>query len=208
MVGFDEILQQVKHVVNQEIEALKEREEKSVEIMARWRDDNNLLSQKIASLEVKLAKDLFHEGSGSKSQPGNDNGKLNWLDLGSSQDIYFQSCQKFATSKKSDKEREQLFKHIEMTTLGKEFIGDEFRRLFKDFYQPKDGLAPAEVKVYEEDVHLVIGKVLKEFAAMQTRNNPQPKKLPHLENGNPLQLTPGFGPGHAMVTNELKNHIE
>ncbi|KAJ9069316.1 hypothetical protein DSO57_1019726 [Entomophthora muscae] len=93
-----------------------------------------------------------------------------------------------------------------MTTIGKEFIGDEFRRLFKDWYQPKDGIASAEVKVYGEDMYLVIGKVLKEFAAMQTRNNTQPKKLSHLENGNPLQLAPGFDPGHAMVTNELKHH--
>ncbi|KAJ9078685.1 hypothetical protein DSO57_1004310 [Entomophthora muscae] len=41
----------MKHAANQEIEALKAREEKSVDIMARWRDDNKVLSQKIASLE-------------------------------------------------------------------------------------------------------------------------------------------------------------
>ncbi|KAJ9065689.1 hypothetical protein DSO57_1016920 [Entomophthora muscae] len=53
--------------------------------MARWHDDNKVLSQKIFSFGVKFAKNLSHEGSGNKSQPGNDNDKLNWVDLDPSQ---------------------------------------------------------------------------------------------------------------------------
>ncbi|KAJ9052806.1 hypothetical protein DSO57_1030530 [Entomophthora muscae] len=53
---------------------------------------------------------------------------------------------------------------------------------------------------------MVIGKVLEEFAAMQTRCKPQPKKLPHLENDNPFQLAPGFDPGHVIVTDELEHY--
>ncbi|KAJ9076731.1 hypothetical protein DSO57_1023376 [Entomophthora muscae] len=93
-----------------------------------------------------------------------------------------------------------------MTTRGKKFIGYEFKRLFKDWYQPKDGLAPAEVKVFRGGAHLVIGKILNEFAAMKTKYKPQTKKLPHLENENPFQLAPGFNPGNFMATNELEHH--
>ncbi|KAJ9078411.1 hypothetical protein DSO57_1006825 [Entomophthora muscae] len=84
LVGWDEILQQVKERVNCEIEALRGREEKSVEIMACWRDDNKALSKKIASLEAKLLKVLSQEGNGNKSQ-WQDNGKLDWLNLDLSQ---------------------------------------------------------------------------------------------------------------------------
>ncbi|KAJ9071467.1 hypothetical protein DSO57_1036604 [Entomophthora muscae] len=79
-VGWDKILQQVKAKVNCEIEALRAREEKSVEIMARWRDDKKMLSHKIASLKTKLFKALSKEGNGNKSQ-GQDNGGMDWLDL-------------------------------------------------------------------------------------------------------------------------------
>ncbi|KAJ9054355.1 hypothetical protein DSO57_1015563 [Entomophthora muscae] len=65
LLGFDEILQQMKDRANREVEALRNREEKSVKIMACWQDDNKVLSHKIASLEAKLLKassqeDLYH----------------------------------------------------------------------------------------------------------------------------------------------------
>ncbi|KAJ9080158.1 hypothetical protein DSO57_1028020 [Entomophthora muscae] len=59
-------------MANHEIEALRAREEKSVEIMACWRDDNKALSHKIASLEAMLLKTLSQEGNDNKSQ-GQDN---------------------------------------------------------------------------------------------------------------------------------------
>ncbi|KAJ9070770.1 hypothetical protein DSO57_1004020 [Entomophthora muscae] len=80
LVGWDEILQQVKEMANCEIEALRAQEEKSVEIMACWRDDNKVLSNKIASLEAKLLKALSQEGNRNKSQ-GQDNGRMDWLVL-------------------------------------------------------------------------------------------------------------------------------
>ncbi|KAJ9079671.1 hypothetical protein DSO57_1033022 [Entomophthora muscae] len=76
----DEILQQVKEIANLEIEALRAREEKSVEIMACWRDDNKVLSQKIASLESKLLKALSQEDNSNKSQ-GQDNDGMDCLGL-------------------------------------------------------------------------------------------------------------------------------
>ncbi|KAJ9059226.1 hypothetical protein DSO57_1004540 [Entomophthora muscae] len=80
LVGWEKILQQVKAKANFEIEALRAREEKSVEIMACWRDDNKALSHKIASLETKIFKALSKEGNGNKSQ-GQDNDGMDWLDL-------------------------------------------------------------------------------------------------------------------------------
>ncbi|KAJ9083854.1 hypothetical protein DSO57_1030377 [Entomophthora muscae] len=67
-------------MANCEIEALRAREGKSVEIMARWRDNNKVLSNKIASLEAKLLKALSQEGNSNKSQ-GQDNGRMDWLGL-------------------------------------------------------------------------------------------------------------------------------
>ncbi|KAJ9085013.1 hypothetical protein DSO57_1018297 [Entomophthora muscae] len=84
LVGLDKILQQVKAMTNQEIEALRAREEKIVEIMACWQDVNKVLSHKIASLEAKLLKALSQEGNGNKSQ-WQDNCKFDWLDLDLSQ---------------------------------------------------------------------------------------------------------------------------
>ncbi|KAJ9081428.1 hypothetical protein DSO57_1014725 [Entomophthora muscae] len=55
-----------------------------------------------------------------------------------------------------------------MTTRGKELIEDKFKRLFKDWHQFQDSLTPTEVKFYGGNVCFVIGKILKEFAAMQT----------------------------------------
>ncbi|KAJ9081597.1 hypothetical protein DSO57_1012927 [Entomophthora muscae] len=80
LVEWDKILQQVKAKANCEIEALRAREEKSVEIMAHWQDDNKVLSHKIASLETKLLENSSKEGNGNKSQ-GQDNDRMNWLDL-------------------------------------------------------------------------------------------------------------------------------
>ncbi|KAJ9083557.1 hypothetical protein DSO57_1033602 [Entomophthora muscae] len=87
LVGWDEILQQVKEMANCGIEALRAQEEKSVEIMARWRDDNKVLSKKIASLETKLLEASSQEGNSNKSQ-GQDNGRMDWLSLDLSQDAY------------------------------------------------------------------------------------------------------------------------
>ncbi|KAJ9074356.1 hypothetical protein DSO57_1007205 [Entomophthora muscae] len=83
--GWDEILQQVKEMVNCEIEALRAQEGKSVEIMTCWQDDNKVLSKKIASLEAKLFKALSQEGNSNKSQ-GQDNGRMDWLGLDLSQE--------------------------------------------------------------------------------------------------------------------------
>ncbi|KAJ9061824.1 hypothetical protein DSO57_1016759 [Entomophthora muscae] len=56
--------------------------------MAYWRDDNRVLSHKIASLEAKLLKALSQEGTGNKSQGQNNattqnleqlNTVTNWL---------------------------------------------------------------------------------------------------------------------------------
>ncbi|KAJ9080313.1 hypothetical protein DSO57_1026382 [Entomophthora muscae] len=87
LVGWDEILQQVKEIANCEIEALRAREEKRVEIMARWRDVNKALSHKIASLEAKLLEALSQEGNVNKSQ-GQDNGRMDWLGLDPPQGKY------------------------------------------------------------------------------------------------------------------------
>ncbi|KAJ9077951.1 hypothetical protein DSO57_1011690 [Entomophthora muscae] len=80
LVGWDKILKQVKAKANCEIEALRAREEKSVDIMACWRDDNKVLSHKISSLETKLFEAFSKEGNGNKSQ-GQDNSRMDWLDL-------------------------------------------------------------------------------------------------------------------------------
>ncbi|KAJ9069970.1 hypothetical protein DSO57_1013261 [Entomophthora muscae] len=79
LVGWNEILQQVKEMENCKIEALRAREEKSIEIMAHWWNDNKVLSNKIASLEAKSLKLCPR-----KSQ-GHDNGKMDWLNLDLSQ---------------------------------------------------------------------------------------------------------------------------
>ncbi|KAJ9052432.1 hypothetical protein DSO57_1034121 [Entomophthora muscae] len=93
-----------------------------------------------------------------------------------------------------------------MTDRGKEFIRFEFTRLLKDWYQPPEGLAPAEVQLHEGDACLVIGKVLEEFAVMQAKYKLQPSHMPQLGNVNSLQLVPGFDPGHTMGTGEQEPH--
>ncbi|KAJ9057848.1 hypothetical protein DSO57_1018738 [Entomophthora muscae] len=77
----------VRDRANCEVEALRNREEKSVKIMACWKDDNKALSHKIASLEEKLLKALSQESTSNKSQ-GQDNSKFDWLDLDLSQVAY------------------------------------------------------------------------------------------------------------------------
>ncbi|KAJ9072654.1 hypothetical protein DSO57_1025094 [Entomophthora muscae] len=86
-VGFLELvsrmgqnLTKVKAKENCEIDALRAREGKSVDIMACWQDENKVLSHKIASLETKFFKALSKEGNENKSQ-GQDNGRMDWLDL-------------------------------------------------------------------------------------------------------------------------------
>ncbi|KAJ9074450.1 hypothetical protein DSO57_1006100 [Entomophthora muscae] len=63
-----------------EVEALRNREEKSVKIMAQWRNGNKLLSHKISSLEENLLEVLSQEDNGKKSQ-WQDNDKFDWLDM-------------------------------------------------------------------------------------------------------------------------------
>ncbi|KAJ9082458.1 hypothetical protein DSO57_1004379 [Entomophthora muscae] len=87
---------QVKDRANCRVEELRNREEKSVKIMACWRDDNKVLSHKIAFLEAKLLKALSQGGNGNKSQ-GQYNGKFDWLDLDTSQENY-NNCQASAGS--------------------------------------------------------------------------------------------------------------
>ncbi|KAJ9065946.1 hypothetical protein DSO57_1014566 [Entomophthora muscae] len=89
LLGFNDILQQVKDRANCEIEALRNREEKSVEIMACWWDNNKALAHKIASLEKKLLEALSQEGNSNKSHR-QDNDKLDWLylDLSNAWEVY------------------------------------------------------------------------------------------------------------------------
>ncbi|KAJ9066441.1 hypothetical protein DSO57_1009426 [Entomophthora muscae] len=76
------------------------------------------------------------------------------------EDTCCQSCRRFATNKASQEEWERLTRHLEMTDRGREFIKNEFTRLLKDWYRPKEDLAPVEGQVHGGDALLVIGKVL------------------------------------------------
>ncbi|KAJ9065919.1 hypothetical protein DSO57_1014753, partial [Entomophthora muscae] len=111
---------------------------------------------------------------------------------------YCLGCRKFASSKSAQEVWEKVTRHPEMTSRGREFFGGEFARLLHDWYQPKEGLAPAEVQVYGGDTCLVIGKVLEEFAIMQAKY----KLLTHhsllLENDNSSKPVPGYNPGHIL----------
>ncbi|KAJ9051960.1 hypothetical protein DSO57_1038911 [Entomophthora muscae] len=93
-----------------------------------------------------------------------------------------------------------------MTDRGREFVGFEPTRLLKDWYQPPEGLAPAEVQVHRGDAYLVIGKVLEEFALIQGKYKLQLSHMPQLGSDNPFQPVPGFDPGHTMGTNEQEPH--
>lgn len=54
-----------------------------------------------------------------------------------------------------------------MATRAKKFLEKKFKRLFQDWYQPKEYSTPAEVMVYEINARMIIKKVLKEFAILQ-----------------------------------------
>ncbi|KAJ9050630.1 hypothetical protein DSO57_1012832 [Entomophthora muscae] len=89
-----------------------------------------------------------------------------------------------------------------MTNRGREFIGREFARLLQDCYWPTEGLAPAEVQVYGGDAHLVIGKVLEEFAIMQAKYKLLTNHSPLLENDNSSKPVPGYNSGHTLGTGD------
>ncbi|KAJ9069695.1 hypothetical protein DSO57_1015774 [Entomophthora muscae] len=93
-----------------------------------------------------------------------------------------------------------------MSNIGREFIGEEFARLLQGWYQPTEGLAPAKVQVYSEDAHLVIGKVLKEFALMQAKYKLLTNPSPLLENDDSSRPVPGYNPGNTMGTGDQEPH--
>ncbi|KAJ9088571.1 hypothetical protein DSO57_1021726 [Entomophthora muscae] len=94
-----------------------------------------------------------------------------------------------------------------MTNGGREFIGEEFARLLQDWYQPKEGLVPAEVQEYSGDACLMIGKVLEEFALMQAKYKLLTNPSPLLENDDSSKPVPGYNPGHTMGTGDQESHI-
>ncbi|KAJ9058634.1 hypothetical protein DSO57_1010427 [Entomophthora muscae] len=122
------------------------------------------------------------------------------------EDTYCQSCRRFATGKTSQEEEERPARHLEMTYRGQELIGNEFNRLLKDWYRPTEGLAPAEVQVHGGDVHIVIGKVLEEFALMQAKYKLLASQHPLLVSDGSSKLVPGFDPGHTMGTGGQEPH--
>ncbi|KAJ9089235.1 hypothetical protein DSO57_1014986 [Entomophthora muscae] len=69
-----------------------------------------------------------------------------------------------------------------------------------------EGLAPVEVQVYCGEAHLVIGKVLEEFALMQAKYKLQTNHSPLLENDNSSKLVPGYDPGHTLGTGDQEIH--
>ncbi|KAJ9079730.1 hypothetical protein DSO57_1032471 [Entomophthora muscae] len=119
---------------------------------------------------------------------------------------YCLGCRKFASSKSAQEEWEKVTRHLEMTNRGREFIGGEFARLLQDWYQPTEGLAPAEVQVYGGDARLVIGKVLEEFALMQAKYKLLTNHSPLLENDNSSKTVPGYDPGHTLGTGDQEPH--
>ncbi|KAJ9081128.1 hypothetical protein DSO57_1017990 [Entomophthora muscae] len=119
---------------------------------------------------------------------------------------YCLGYRKFASSKSAQEEWEKVTRHLEMTDRGREFIGGDFARLLQDWYQPAEGLAPAEVQVYGGDTQLVIGKVLKEFALMQAKYKLLINHSPLLENDDSSKLVPGYDPGHTLGTGDQEPH--
>ncbi|KAJ9086259.1 hypothetical protein DSO57_1006143 [Entomophthora muscae] len=93
-----------------------------------------------------------------------------------------------------------------MTDRGREFIGNEFTRFLKDWYRLTEGLAPAKVQVRGGDTHLVIGKVLEEFAVMQAKYKLLASHLLLLGNVNSSKLVPGYDPGHTLGTGGQEPH--
>ncbi|KAJ9085641.1 hypothetical protein DSO57_1012013 [Entomophthora muscae] len=120
--------------------------------------------------------------------------------------IYCQGCRRFSSRYSAQEEWEKVARHLEMTDRGREFIGNEFNRLLQDWYWPTERLAPAEVQVYGGDTHLVIGKVLEEFALMQAKYKLLTNHLPLLGNDNPSKPVPGHDPGHTLGTDGQEPH--
>ncbi|KAJ9081443.1 hypothetical protein DSO57_1014527 [Entomophthora muscae] len=104
------------------------------------------------------------------------------------------------------KEWEKVTRHLEMTDRGREFIGAEFTRLLKYWYWPTEGLAPTEVQVYGGDAHLLIGKVLEEFALMKAKYKLLTNHSPLLGNDNSSKLVPGYDQGHILGTGDQEPH--
>ncbi|KAJ9084563.1 hypothetical protein DSO57_1023229 [Entomophthora muscae] len=119
---------------------------------------------------------------------------------------YCLGCRKFASSKLAQEKWEKVTRHLEMTNRGREFIREEFARLLQDWYWPTEGLAPAEVQVYNGDACLVIGKVLEEFALMQAKYKLLTNPSLLLENDDSSKPVPGYNPGHTMGTGVQEPH--
>ncbi|KAJ9088025.1 hypothetical protein DSO57_1027218 [Entomophthora muscae] len=122
------------------------------------------------------------------------------------EESYFLGCRKFDSSKSAQEEWEKVTRHLQMSNRGREFIREEFARLLQDWYQPPEGLALAEVQVYGGDAHLVIGKVLKEFALMQAKYKLLTNPSPLLENDDSSKPVPGYDPGNTMGTGDQEPH--
>ncbi|KAJ9072575.1 hypothetical protein DSO57_1026061 [Entomophthora muscae] len=122
------------------------------------------------------------------------------------EESYCLGCRKFASSKSAQEEWEKVTRHLEISNRGREFIREEFARLLQDWYWPTEGLAPAEVQVYDGDACLVIGKVLEEFTLMQAKYKLLTNPSPLLENDNSSKLVPGYNPGHTMGTGDQEPH--
>ncbi|KAJ9070012.1 hypothetical protein DSO57_1012922 [Entomophthora muscae] len=93
-----------------------------------------------------------------------------------------------------------------MTTRGKEFLESEFKRLFQEWYQPKEGSTSAEVMVYGGDTRMIIGKVLEKLLVLQEKYNILAKGPYHLLIDNPSQPAHGNNPGHILMSEELEHH--
>ncbi|KAJ9060347.1 hypothetical protein DSO57_1031787 [Entomophthora muscae] len=122
------------------------------------------------------------------------------------EESYHLGCRKFASSKSAQEEWEKVTRHLDMSNRGREFIREEFSRLLQDWYQPTGGLAPAEVQVYSGDAHLVIRKVLEEFALMKAKYKLLTNPSPLLENETSSKPVPGYNPGHTMGTGDQEPH--
>ncbi|KAJ9054201.1 hypothetical protein DSO57_1017164, partial [Entomophthora muscae] len=93
-----------------------------------------------------------------------------------------------------------------MTDRGRKFIGNEFTRLLQEWYRPTEGLVPAEVQVHGGDAHLLIGKVLEEFAVMQAKYKLLINHSSLLGNDSSSKLGPGYDPGHTLGTGNQEPH--
>ncbi|KAJ9056787.1 hypothetical protein DSO57_1029507 [Entomophthora muscae] len=80
-----------------------------------------------------------------------------------------------------------------MTDRGREFIGNEFTRLLKDWYRPTEGLAPAEVQVHGGDACLAKYKLLANHLSL-------------LGNDDSSKPVPGYDPGHIFGNGDQEPH--